>query len=208
MYNTNIPPKAELPSTAKLIKSTVIAIVTAGVLLVTVVLPAEYAIDPTGIGKALGVAEMGEIKTQLAAEAEADRASARTAAVEASAAGTVVEAPAAAAAGEETPAGKSDEMRVTLKPGEGAEVKLVMERSARVNYEWTIVGGAVNADMHGDGGGNSVSYAKKRGLSSDKGTLTAAFTGNHGWFWRNRGDSDVTIILKVKGAFSTMKRVA
>lgn len=99
-------------------------------------------------------------------------------------------------------------MRVTLKPGEGVEVKLVMERDAKVNYKWTVVGGEVNADLHGDGGGNSTSYAKKRGLSSDEGTLTAAFTGNHGWFWRNRGDADVVVILKVNGAYSNIKRVA
>ena len=38
------------------------------------VLPAEYNIDPTGVGRALGLTQMGEIKTQLAREAEADRA--------------------------------------------------------------------------------------------------------------------------------------
>ncbi|KAB2853195.1 MAG: transmembrane anchor protein, partial [Sphingopyxis terrae] len=42
MYNSNIPSKSELPSTGKLITSTVIAMATAGVLLVTVVLPSEY----------------------------------------------------------------------------------------------------------------------------------------------------------------------
>ncbi len=216
MYNANIPSKAELPSTAKLIKSTLIAMATAGVLLVTVVLPAEYAIDPTGIGNALGLTEMGEIKTQLAAEAEADRAADRGATIDAAAAGTTVDAPDAseaksvpgAAAPDEAFAGKADEMRVTLKPNEGAEVKLVMERGAKANYKWTVVGGEVNADLHGDGGGNAISYGKKRGLSSDEGTVTAAFTGNHGWFWRNRGDTDVVVILKVNGAYGNIKRVA
>ncbi|WP_315855193.1 hypothetical protein [Chenggangzhangella methanolivorans] len=73
MYNTDIPTRAELPTTRQLLRSTAIAIVSAGVILTTIVLPAEYAIDPTGIGKAIGLAEMGEIKTQLAAEAESDR---------------------------------------------------------------------------------------------------------------------------------------
>ena len=40
MYNSNIPKDTEVPSTAKLIKSTILAAVTAGVLLVTVVMPA------------------------------------------------------------------------------------------------------------------------------------------------------------------------
>ena len=43
-------------------------------ILIAIVLPSEYAIDPTGIGRALGLTEMGEIKTQLAEEAAADAA--------------------------------------------------------------------------------------------------------------------------------------
>ena len=55
MYNSNNPEDSELPSTSKLIKSTILAAVVAGVLLVTVVMPAEYGIDPTGIGNAIGL---------------------------------------------------------------------------------------------------------------------------------------------------------
>ena len=45
---------------------------TAVALLATVILPAEYAVDPTGIGGILGLTQMGEIKQQLADEATAD----------------------------------------------------------------------------------------------------------------------------------------
>ena len=74
MYNTDIPNREALPSTAKLIRSTIIAAIVALVLLVTVVMPAEYALDPTGAGQLLGLTEMGEIKEQLAEEAAADAA--------------------------------------------------------------------------------------------------------------------------------------
>lgn len=72
MYNSNTPTNYELPSTAKLIKSTIIAIMVSFVLLVTVVMPSEYGVDPTGAGRVLGLVEMGEIKSSLQAEAEAD----------------------------------------------------------------------------------------------------------------------------------------
>lgn len=72
MYNSNTPSNEDLPSTAKLIKSTILAIIVAGVLLLTVVMPSEYGIDPIGTGKMLGLVEMGEIKSALHAEAEAD----------------------------------------------------------------------------------------------------------------------------------------
>lgn len=74
MYNSQTPMPAQLPSSRQLLRSTVIAAVSALVLLTTVVLPAEYGIDPTGIGRKLGLTDMGEIKTRLAAEAEADAA--------------------------------------------------------------------------------------------------------------------------------------
>jgi hypothetical protein len=62
MYNANIPKDNELPSSKQLIKSTAIALVTAFFLLVTVILPAEYAVDPTGAGEILGLTKKGEIK--------------------------------------------------------------------------------------------------------------------------------------------------
>jgi hypothetical protein len=73
MYNTDLPNRADLPSSKKLLISTLLAIVIAAILLVTVVLPAEYGIDPTRIGRVLGLTQMGEIKTALAREAENDR---------------------------------------------------------------------------------------------------------------------------------------
>ena len=72
MYNSNTQGSEDLPSTSKLIKSTVLAAIGAGVLLVTVVMPSEYGIDPTGAGKLLRLTDMGEIKISLAKEAEAD----------------------------------------------------------------------------------------------------------------------------------------
>jgi hypothetical protein len=73
MSNLQQPPGAS-PSSRALLRSTLIALAVAGSLLVTVVLPAEYGIDPTGVGRVLGLTRMGEIKTRLAKEAAADAA--------------------------------------------------------------------------------------------------------------------------------------
>lgn len=56
MFNAEKPSLEDLPSSAQLLKSTLIAAVSAIVILVTVVLPAEYGIDPTGVGRAIGLA--------------------------------------------------------------------------------------------------------------------------------------------------------
>ncbi len=215
MYNNTIPDAAELPSARKLLRSTLIALAVAGALLVTVVLPAEYAIDPTGIGRMLGLTRMGEIKAQLAREAAADVPAVANpdSRVAASKPLPVPVASAAAAsvgaAKDEATAAQAwkDEMRVVLQPGVGAEIKLVMKAGAKAEFSWAVQGGTVNFDTHGDGGGQSISYEKGRSVAADDGVLVAAFDGNHGWFWRNRGDAPVTVVVRVRGEYQDIKRL-
>jgi hypothetical protein len=219
MYNTVIPTRAELPSTKQLLRSTVIAIVSAVAILVAVVLPAEYNIDPTGIGKALGLAEMGEIKQQLAEEAERDRlmdeqkleqqpSTSPGPGQQSSLLGQFLSGVFISSAhAQEAPAARSDTTTITLKPGEGTEVKLSMLKGAKVKFTWAVEGGVVNFDMHGDGGGEEISYEKGRAVPGAEGVLEASFDGNHGWFWRNRGKADVTVTLKTEGNYAEIKRV-
>jgi hypothetical protein len=37
--------------------------------------------------------------------------------------------------------------------------------------------------------------------------LVAAFDGKHGWFWRNRTGSEVTVTLKTEGDYAKIERV-
>ena len=212
MYNSNRPDPEELPSSRQLIKSTIIAAVAAAVILVTVILPAEYGIDPTRIGKILGLASMGEIKTQLAEEAAVDRLKElrrqkpkddkdRSSLME-NIFGLVVSTAHAQAA---KPVW-TDKVSVTLTPGKGTEIKLVMKKGAVAVFAWTVDRGVVNYDQHGDGGGQSISYKRGRAVPGHEGSLKAKFSGNHGWFWRNRGKQDVTVTLSVRGAYSEVKR--
>ena len=215
MYNTDMPTRAELPTSAQLIRSTAIAFVTAAVLLVTVVMPADYGIDPTGIGRALNLTQMGEIKKELAAEAAADvaaQAGGGPAVPVAPAAQPVSAAPVATAAPAPAPVADAvkvpwrDETRVILKPGEGIEIKLSMNEGAKARFAWAVQGGVVNFDTHGDGSGRSISYEKGRGVAADEGELVAAFKGKHGWFWRNRGDAAVTLLLQTSGDYTKIER--
>ncbi|OCP35754.1 transmembrane anchor protein [Ensifer sp. LC163] len=215
MFNSQAPSPDDLPSSAQLLRSTVFAALAAAAILVSVVLPSEYGIDPTGAGSALGLTEMGEIKTQLAEEAERDR----------QASGDNATSPAIDAAPQQGSSlmeriirelgissayaqeVRQDEISVTLQPGEGAEVKLAMLKGAKANFSWTANGSKVNFDAHGDGGGENISYEKGRGAAEDSGVLEAAFDGNHGWFWRNRTTEPVTVTLKTDGAYSEIKRM-
>lgn len=225
MHNSNIPEDRELPTTEKLLKSTVIAVLSAMVLLITVVMPAEYGVDPTGIGNMLGLKRMGEIKTSLAAEVAADEEAhaaeqfanaeedhahgpdTHTHDDEAAPVAIVEAAEEEHAHGPETHTHEAvaiDNMTVTLAPNEGKEVKVTMEKGKTVSYKWVSSFGNVTFDAHGDSSALNIDYHsyKKGQNSSDDGTITAEFDGKHGWFWRNRNASPVTIQLEVTGEYT------
>lgn len=221
MFNTPLPTVNELPSTRKLLRSTVIAILVATGLLVTVVMPSEYAIDPTGVGRTLGLTQMGELKIILAQEALADAAPPQAAApapaptaapapVQQVAQVQPIEKPVTKPVTAPAPALKTNQMSVTLKPGEGTEIKLEMLKGKTVSYEWTATGGLVNYDTHGEPyngeKGYFHSYNKGKQVKSNKGDFTALFDGTHGWFWRNRSNKDVTISLNTTGDYLSVKK--
>ncbi|MFT6308119.1 MAG: hypothetical protein ACJA0Z_003289, partial [Halioglobus sp.] len=200
-------------------------------------LPAEYGIDPTGVGHVLGLTEMGQIKEQLHAEADADAAAVAAESVQTASGGAglnqkldaiqaqlaviattvgatsqtmstqAVAQPAVTTQPDSAPepiASWLDEIDYTLPPGEGIEVKLIMDEGAVAEYEWSANGAVVNHDTHGDGDGQSISYEQGRSVPDQAGQLVAAFTGNHGWFWRNRTDEDVVVTLRTRGDYKGM----
>ncbi len=229
-------------------------------------LPAEYGIDPTGVGGLMGLTEMGAIKQQLAGEAATQDAAAGAEPAAAVASATtpvevseqlerietqldqiaaiigadvftalpapeavatsapapepkpeVVAEPAPAVAEPaEAPAppvtvgatGWRDELVFTLAPTEAKEIKLVMAAGDVATFEWVADGGGVNYSQHGDdGGANEVRFEDGRASPGQDGTMTAPFAGNHGWFWRNRGDAPVTVTLRVGGTYAEMIEV-
>lgn len=218
MFNAQKPEPSELPSTGRLLKSTGIAAVVAGALLVFVVLPAEYGVDPTGAGSLLGLTEMGRIKMQLAEEAALDPAGTTAPAVDApsfapsgpspsTVAPPVSPSAPAASAAQPAAATAGDENVFTLAPDDGFEIKLVMVKGAKAKFEWFTDGPGVNYDTHADGAGiNYHGYGKGTNTPRQEGELVAAFDGSHGWFWRNRTDQDVKITLRTSGEYTEVKQ--
>ena len=204
MYNVNKPTPEDLPSTAQLLRSTIIALAGAVLILLVVVLPAEYGIDPTGAGRALGLTEMGEIKGGLAKEAEQDRKSHNGNGDQSGAFEKIFGLFISTAHAAEV---WRDKVTFTLAPGKAMEVKLVMPEGATAHYQWSADGGRMNFDLHAHGGGGkSVTYKKARGKKEGEGSFTTPFPGEHGWFWRNRDRSDVTVTLRIRGEYSALKQ--
>lgn len=170
------PLAEELPSKTRLLLSSLAAAITVGLLAITVVLPAERGVDPTGVGERLHLTRMGLIKTAMA---EAD-------------------------APEQGRPSNQHEIKVPLAPGQSQEIKMVMNKGFESNYSWKSEGGPVYHDTHGDiykDDSVFISYSKAESVTQDSGTIEAVFGGNHGWYWVNKGDKPVTITLNTDGQY-------
>lgn len=186
MTTANAPP---LPTVPQLARAIGVAMLVAAVILVTAVLPAEYGIDPTGVGQAIGLLRPPASAIDMSIPVTP----------EAAATVTTSDVPY-----------RSDEMTLILKPGEGAEIKATMARGGSYVFSWTVEGGAVEFDMHGehtDGSGGEASYAKGEDATGGTGTFHAPFDGRHGWFWQNLTWEPVTVKLKTSGFYSKIEKL-
>ena len=196
-----------VPSSARLAKSIASAIAVAGLILVTIVLPAEYGIDPTGIGARLGLnalAKTGEPEQPAPQQppASAGAPAAPTAAVELDAVGQPVKPIESSAVVKRQSAYRSDRLTLELLPGKGGEIKAPMKAGDGMVFHWTATG-LVSSDMHGERTGAAkdeyTSYWIAPAQADAAGTFTAPFDGVHGWYWLNKGSAPVTVEVEVAG---------
>ncbi len=202
------------PSARKLVKATLGSIVVAAMILVTTVLPAEYGIDPTGIGARLGLDALASTAEAAERPVPQPAVSSTLPAPDSDAATTALAAKASEAFGAN--AGQSfdtkaaslrgtpyrrDTLSVTLAPGKGAEVKAMLKSGDGMVFHWKA-SGDVALDMHGERIGIKnawTSYAVESAVREASGTFIAPFDGSHGWYWQNRGSDAVTVEIDVSG---------
>jgi len=205
---SNIP--TVVPTRRSLVKATLIAMVVAAAILVVAVLPAEYGIDPTGVGSHLGLDALANTDTPGEAEGPAAEAPSEPPVVaepeaavpELDAVGQPAQAVDARHVSKRSDLFRTDEMTLTLAPGKGAEIKAAMQSGAGFVFQWTA-SAPVAVDMHGERKdakeGEYTSYWIERSLERGSGSFTAPFEGSHGWYWLNRSDAPVTVKVQVTG---------
>jgi len=183
-----------LPSSQSLIKGTLIAFVVAILLLVTTILPAEYAIDPTGLGEKMGLTMLSS------AEANEAKSIGKPSNLLDATLGPIWKS--------ET-AYRTDTTQLTLQPGQGAEIKSKMKPGDNFVFSWKIEGGVVSFDMHGEppnAGNEFTSFWVGRNQSTANGSFDAPFEGTHGWYWKNNGTTPVTVHLTLSGFYDGIYR--
>lgn len=189
-----------MPTSGTLLRSTLIAVSAAAAILVFAILPAEYGIDPTGVGRVIGLTQMGEIKRELARQ----EAAADSAIVASAAPGTAV----AASEGEANV--QRDSMLIVLRPTQRTEVKLSMRKDQVTAYSWRVDTGTVYFNLHGEGpaapGDSAHSYARGT-MHAAEGNIVALFDGVHGWFLYNPSDREIRVTLRAWGQFQELKRM-
>lgn len=168
-----------VPSTSSLLLSLALALLVAALLFVIAVLPAEYGIDPTGLGTRLGLTNM-------------------------LATGSVPENSSRPDAGE--PDAREDTTEIFVPARDGLEYKFFLDQYASLKYAWSS-NVPVYFDLHGEPedstSGYFESYAEGK-VSDIKGTITTPFAGSHGWYFRNDTETDATVTLTTQGIYTVL----
>lgn len=156
-----------------LLKSTIVSFVIAIVALVLFILPAEYNIDPTGVGKTLGLTVFNEegkattVKQSIVGQQD-----------------SVIF---------NIPAGKGIEYKLAMK-------KLTKTTYEWVTDGGSLYVD-LHGEPKGDKTGYFESYTIA--MSNEmKGSFIAPFEGSHGWYWKNKSDKDIQIQLVFSGEYA------
>jgi hypothetical protein len=197
-------PDWQAPSGKRIGLSVVVALAIAAVVLAVAVLPAEYGIDPTGIGRALGLTELNAPPSRTVRDVIGGNERVRE--VEIPAFNEPVPLPNPAVHQSEDPPIQTRTLTVTLGVDQQTEIKTVLQESKVIVYTWKTDGGLVYCDLHGHdpaaGQDFFVRYREdQEGATEATGSLVAPFAGEHGWYWLNLHDGPVTITLTVTGFF-------
>ncbi|TDR17421.1 hypothetical protein [Marinicella litoralis] len=178
----------DIPVTSNkaLIIATISALVLSVVVYFTIIMPAEYNIDPTGLGKKLGLTVLAEQVTEpIVSQTEVNPVPDEANAAEFEF--------------------REDIVMITVPANKGIEYKFTLQAFSKLNYEWkTIDASNIYFDFHGEPAGDTTGYFESFTIATTnqmQGSATVPFTGSHGWYWKNSTNQDVSIELKTSGKY-------
>lgn len=198
--------------TKKIVIATVAALILGTIIVVGAVLPAEYGIDPTGMGKSIGFDKLYQPEEKSAETIQpVAEVQSRIKVLKLEGGGSKPEIvkpeeadfPAPAKQYEE----RSDSFQISLKAGKGLEYKVKMLKHGRLKYEWILSSGIVYADFHGDvkqaNPPEDIYYESYAEAYTNNmiGNLLTPYEGLHGWYFKNITSNDITISVRLKGQY-------
>lgn len=187
----------------------------AAILLVTVVLPAEYGIDPTGFGRMTSISKLSEPAPAAGQDfgqhmefniAEYDVTAER---IEQSVQGLIHL---------EEASFQTETLDIMIEDFGEMEHKFIMESDTTLVYSWEVLdakGDGVYFDFHGHPSSEDAvnypqdfeqAYSKGEGISQH-GSFTAPFPGYHGWYFMNLEEGAITVRLQISGYWKEHKEM-
>ena len=179
-----------LPSRRQLAITTALALLVAAAILVAVVLPAEYGIDPLGTGNALGL-------TALSRPAKREPPPSLPA-------GSDLKPTVVGPVGQYSAPFKVDRVQFTLGPYDYVEYKYHLVEGGQMVFSWKASEPVIN-DFHGElnADPDKVTSFDTSNWQEAHGAFTAPFTGIHGWYWENPTGKPVTVTLQTSGFYGS-----
>jgi hypothetical protein len=180
------------PSRRSLFIVVIASLVAAAAILLGAILPAEYHVDPLGIGRATGLLNLSrpkEVSIALPMNAAANSV-AHFYSTEFRA--DTVDIPLTAGG--------------DLTGGDEREWKVRMQVGDTVVYSWSVAAppDEFYFDFHGQSDPNPevnvLSYKEGLGIASN-GSMVAPFDGIHGWYLQNQSEKPVVVHLKLSGFY-------
>jgi len=178
----NTIPQASIKS---LLLSCLTSLVLAAIILLVAVLPAEYNIDPTGLGEKFGLTALAQT-TDTAPHIDISTC-------------TDSKSP--------TESLWKDSVKITIPANKGLEYKFHITKGEVFEFVWNTDGTKLYFDFHGEPQGDTTGYFKSFKETTDNqssGTLSVPFTGSHGWYWENKSTQAVIINLKTRGNYKIL----
>lgn len=201
------PFEAQPPTGKRLSCSIALALAGALVILLLFVLPAEYNLDPTGIGGALGLTDLSK-STRTIQVKDVIGGNERYREIEVPDTRDPIPLPNPAVFQDKATPPRSGSRMIRLQPGQATEVKAVLDAGQVVLYAWRVANGKIYTDFHGHepaaGDDAWVRYEEQQSGQRGNGSLVAPFSGEHGWYWLNISEQPVDIELKVSGYYADL----
>ena len=202
------------PSRKSLARAAAWTFLGAAAVTVLFVMPAEYGVDPTGLGARLGLTELadvdgppGEAVSQRLVEGTFPTPPAEFDYFDPE----VLGSPFSRTQGRRF---RSEKIQIPLDDLEQVEVKAVMKQGDALVYTWRLLEGSViYTDFHADPlevekypDEYWIRYHESES-STESGSIVAPFDGNHGWYWLNIEENPVRVELEVHGYFESLEEI-
>ena len=103
--------------------------------------------------------------------------------------------------------GRQDTVTIIVPANGALEYKFDLTEGDVLKYSWATDGGVLYFDFHGDmkfGKPGEFKSFEKAEKSESHGELTAPFSGATGWYWKNKTDKEIKVILETQGEYEIL----